>query len=88
VSTPEIESERARAIRNMRARKNARARLEKTRARRLAAIRSGDAVTVTPREYAELSGLSLYTIYRRVWTEKLRFKRDGSRILIFRDQLG
>jgi hypothetical protein len=72
----------------MRDRKTSRARAERRRERRRAAIRSGDAVTVTAREYAELSGLSIYTVYRRIWDEKLRIKRDGKRILIFRDQLG
>jgi hypothetical protein len=89
-TTPQDQSDRERSIRLMRARKSARARTLRRKERRAEAIKRGVAVTVTPREYAELSGLSLYTVYRRVWNDppKLRFKRDGGRILIFADQLG
>jgi excisionase family DNA binding protein len=77
-----------RAVRLQRQRKLRRARFERSRAKRQAAIKSGDAPTISPREYSELSGLSLPTVYRRIDTGKLRFKEDGRRKLIYRDQLG
>jgi hypothetical protein len=71
-----------------------RERLNRRKDIRVEAIRSGKAVTVTPAEFSELSGLSLATVYRRVYDGTLKYKKmvpeGGKRgqILIFADQLG
>jgi hypothetical protein len=88
------EDQRVRAIRLQRERKLARARRDKSKARREAAIKSGDAPTVSPREFSELSGLSIATVYRRVYDGTFKHKKLGpsgrknGRVLIYRDQLG
>jgi excisionase family DNA binding protein len=87
VSISHIEDERSRAVRLARQRKQRRARLERRQARREAAIRSGGAPTVSPREFSELSGVSLATVYRFVYNGKLKFKKLGWRTLIYADQL-
>jgi hypothetical protein len=88
------EDPRVRAIRLARERKLARARREKSKASRQAAIKSGDAATISPREFSELFGLSIATTYRRVKDGTLRSRtlvakgRTSGRVLIYRDQLG
>jgi hypothetical protein len=86
-SEPEPESERALAIKKLRSKRNARARVQRSKERRQAAIQSGEAKFVSPREYSELTGLHIATVHRRLKAEKLRFKKDGARVLIFADQL-
>jgi hypothetical protein len=93
-SSPD-ESDRERSIRLMRARKNARLRKERSKARRAAALKSGEAPTVTVREFSELSGLSQATVRRRIDDGILRIKeRPGKgsikfgRVLIYASQLG
>jgi hypothetical protein len=87
VSTSEIETDRELAIKRMRIRRNARARVLKSKERRKAAIQRGEAKYVSPREYSELTSLHIATVHRRLKSGKLRFKKDGARVLIFADQL-
>jgi excisionase family DNA binding protein len=69
-----------------------RARADRLKADRKAAIRTGEAIYVTPREAAVLTGLTLETIYRRVANGTLKAKKlgkgqRGGRLLIGRSQL-
>jgi hypothetical protein len=66
MSISETEDPRVRAVRLGRERKLAAARREKSKANRQTAIKRGDAPIVSPREFSELSGLSIGTVYRRV----------------------
>jgi hypothetical protein len=95
LSTPtEVDSERARKIRNLRARQQARLRKERAKARRKAAVHSGEARTVSVAKYAELSGLHPATIRRRIADGTLKAKKlvgKGKKwgpVLIYVDQLG
>jgi excisionase family DNA binding protein len=81
-----------RAQRLARQRKQARVRAERLKQDRKAAIKTGAAIYITPRETAVLTGLTLETIYRRVAAGALRAKKlgrgkRGGRLLIQRDQL-
>jgi excisionase family DNA binding protein len=76
------EDPRVRAIRLARERKLDRARCEKSKANRQALITRGDAVTVSPREFCELSGLSRTTVYRRIYDGTLKHKKLNGRVLI------
>jgi excisionase family DNA binding protein len=82
------EDPRIRVIRLQRERKLRRARFERSRAKRRAALNNGDAPFLSPREYSELTGLSIATVYRRLYDGKLKHRKDGRRTLIYRDQLG
>jgi hypothetical protein len=94
MSISTIEDPRVRAIRLARERKLATARREKSKASRQALIKRGDAPTVSPREFSELSGLSIATVYRRVADGTFKHKplvgkgKKHGRVLIYRDQLG
>jgi hypothetical protein len=94
VSTSQEQSARERSIRNMRARKNARARVLRRKERREAAIKSERALYVSVNEFAELSGLHPATIWRRIKDGTLKAKKlvgEGAkhgRVLVYRDQLG
>jgi hypothetical protein len=61
---------------------------ERSKTRRAALVKNGEAQFVSPREYSEATGLHIATVYRRIYSGALRFKKDGSRTLIFADQLG
>jgi excisionase family DNA binding protein len=82
------QSERERAIKLMRARKNARQRRESRLARRAAAVETGKALYVSVSEAAVLTGLSVATIYRRVADGTFTHKKITGRVLIERSQLG
>jgi excisionase family DNA binding protein len=75
-----------------RQRQLARDRADRLKADRKAAIRTGEALYVTVREAAVLTGLTTETIYRRVANGTLKAKkigkgRRGGRLLIGRSQL-
>jgi hypothetical protein len=84
----------ARAIRNLRAKKQARLRMERAKASRDAAVKTGEARTVSVAKYAELSGLHPATIRRRIADGTLRATKligKGKKwgpVLIYVDQLG
>jgi hypothetical protein len=75
LSTHDDESERARAIRNLRARKQARLRKDRAKARREAAVQSEKALFISVAEFAELSGLHPATIWRRIKDGTLKAKK-------------
>jgi hypothetical protein len=91
---PTSDSDRERAIHNMRARKNARVRTTRRKERRQAAIKSGEAFYVSVAEFAALSGLHPATIWRRIKDGTIEAKKlvgkgnKHGRVLIRRDQLG
>jgi hypothetical protein len=90
----ETEDPRVRSIELERERKLARARREKSKANREAKLKTGEAAFVSPREYSQLSGISIATTYRRVRDGTLKHKplvgqgKKHGRVLIYRDQLG
>jgi hypothetical protein len=93
-SSSEIDSDRARALRALRAKKQARARRDRAKGRREAAIQSERALFVSVNEFAELSGLHPATIWRRIKDGTLKAKKlvgqgkAHGRVLVRRDQLG
>jgi hypothetical protein len=94
MSISTTEDPRVRSIRLLRERRLARARREKAKASRAVKLKSGEALFVSPREFSELSGLSIATVYRHVYNGTLKYKKHiakggkNGRVLIHRDQLG
>jgi excisionase family DNA binding protein len=93
-TTSQDQSERELAIKRMRIKRNAHARVLRRKERRAEAVRSERALYVSVAEFAELTGVHPATVRRRIADGTLKAKKlvgkDNAfgRILILRDQLG
>jgi hypothetical protein len=93
VPTSEIETDRELAIKRLRLRKNAQARVQRRKERRAAAIQTEKALFVSVNEFAELVGVHPATVWRRIKDGTLKAKKlvgknaKHGRVLIPRDQL-